>query len=338
MAEVSIPKAFIWRRLHSLMGLWLVLFLCEHLLTNSQAALWLGDDGKGFVSMVNTIHNFPYLQVIELTLIGIPILIHMVWGIQYALSAKSNAKKSDGSTPSLKKYGRNRAYSWQRITSWILLVGLLFHVTKFRFLEYPHQVSQGTETAYFVNLDMDEGLYSLAYRLGVKLYDQKAIDEEASSFNLRIDERDLLEAAKTVKDEQFTWKEGVVSTDFAIQKEIILQSAEKYSLKEAWVKALTAMQPGPKQVVAESSSFGTVTLLSVRDAFKNPLYIFFYTIFVLAACFHAFNGFWTFLLSWGFIIRKAAQKSLLAFSLGLMFILSFLGLAAIWGTWFNLRN
>ena len=48
-ATAVIPRAFIWRRLHSLMGLWLVLFLGEHLLTNSQAALWLGDNGKGFV-------------------------------------------------------------------------------------------------------------------------------------------------------------------------------------------------------------------------------------------------------------------------------------------------
>lgn len=66
-AAAAIPKAFIWRRLHSLMGLWLVLFLIEHLLTNSQAALWLGDNGRGFVNMVNAIHNLPYLEVIELT-------------------------------------------------------------------------------------------------------------------------------------------------------------------------------------------------------------------------------------------------------------------------------
>lgn len=36
-----LPSAFIWRRAHSLTGLWLVLFLIEHLLTNSQAALFL---------------------------------------------------------------------------------------------------------------------------------------------------------------------------------------------------------------------------------------------------------------------------------------------------------
>ncbi len=267
MSTTTIPKAFIRRRLHSLLGLWLVLFLTEHLLTNSQAALWIGEDGQGFVRMVNAIHNFPYLQIIELTLIGIPLLLHMTWGVQYALRAKSNAKQTDGSAPSLPKYGRNRAYSWQRITSWILLVCLISHVVKFRFLAYPDTIQRGNQTLYVVTLHADEGLHTLAQRLGVVLSEE---------------EEDVIRA--------------------------------------------------------ESSSFGTATLLTVRDTFKQPVYLVLYTLFVLAACFHAFNGLWTFLLSWGFIIRRAAQKSFLRLSIGLMFVIAFLGLAAIWGSWFNLRG
>ena len=60
MSTSTLPSAFIWRRVHSLMGLWLVLFLMEHLLTNSQAALLLGDNGKMFVQMVNGLHNLPF--------------------------------------------------------------------------------------------------------------------------------------------------------------------------------------------------------------------------------------------------------------------------------------
>lgn len=338
MSTAVIPRAFIWRRLHSLMGLWLVLFLLEHLFTNSQAALWLGEDGAGFIRMVNAIHNFPYLHVIEVVLLGIPILTHMFLGMRYLHSGRSNAKKTDGSSPSTKKYGRSRAYSWQRITSWILLFGLIGHVVNFRFLEYPIIVSQGERTEYFVKLDMDDGLYSLAYRLDVKLYDKDAIEQEKELFAERSDEKSLLEAAITLKTEEFNWEEGVVSTSFSGQKEIILQSAEKYRLKEEWLKGLTSLPVKSKQVIAESSSFGTATLLTVRNTFKNPIYACLYTLFVLAACFHAFNGFWTFLLSWGMIVKRSAQKSLLLFSLGLMGVISFLGLAAIWGTWFNLRN
>src|SRR5271170_4851053 len=93
----SLPSAFVWRRLHSLMGLWLVLFLMEHLLTNSQAALLLGENGKMFVQMVNSLHNLPYLQVIEIFLLGVPFLIHMVWGVQRLFTAKANSSRTDGS-------------------------------------------------------------------------------------------------------------------------------------------------------------------------------------------------------------------------------------------------
>lgn len=274
MSTFSVPNAFIWRRLHSLMGLWLVLFLIEHLLTNSQAALWLGDNGKGFVDMVNMLHNLPYLEVIELTLLGVPFLIHMVWGVQYLMTAKPNSGSSDGSTPSL-PLRRNKAYSWQRITSWILLVGVLLHVAKFRFIEYPEKVHVGNETVYLTQITMDEGLPKVAERLGVKLY----------------------------------------STPFLEKQRI-----------------------APGHVIAASTDFGVASLLNVRNTFKSPLYIGLYTIFVLAACFHAANGFWTFLLTWGWVLKMSAQRAWTTVSVVIMAGLLFLGLAAIWGTyWLNLR-
>lgn len=338
MTTAAIPKAFIWRRVHSLMGLWLVLFLLEHLMTNSQAALWLGEDGRGFVQMVNLIHNLPYLHVVEVALLGIPIALHMILGIRYIFSGKSNAKKTDGSSPSMRKYGRNKAYTWQRITSWLLLVGLIAHVVNFRFLEYPKSVVQGNKTDYFVKLDMDDGLYSLAYRLDVKLFDKGKITAEKEAFSQRADEKALIEAAGSLKEEKLSFDKGVESTDFTTQKEIIFQSAESYRLKEAWINTLTSFSLKNNQVVAKSTSFGTATLLTVRNTFKQPLYAVLYTLFVLAACFHAFNGFWTFLISWGFIVKRSAQKMAVSFSLGLMGVITFLGLAAIWGTWFNLKG
>src|SRR5476649_2758897 len=105
MSASSVPSAFIWRRLHSLMGLWLVLFLFEHLLTNSQAALLLGDNAKGFVELVNALHNLPYLQAIEIFLLGVPIAIHAVLGIKYLFTSKMNAHKTDGSKPDMRQYG-----------------------------------------------------------------------------------------------------------------------------------------------------------------------------------------------------------------------------------------
>ncbi|MBS0604703.1 MAG: succinate dehydrogenase [Verrucomicrobia bacterium] len=336
-ATAAIPKAFIWRRLHSLMGLWLVLFLCEHLLTNSQAALWLGDNGKGFVDMVNAIHNLPYLQVIELSLLGVPFLIHMFWGVRYLMTAKSNSGRTDGSSPHM-PLRRNRAYTWQRITSWILLVCIIGHVAKFRFLEYPDKIQMGAETFYAVKVTVDPGLYTVADRLGVSLYDSGMIANERTALDARKSELALVEVAKGLKEETLDPLTGPVPQNFNNQKAIILSSAQNYLGKAAFVKALEKYHLSSGEAVATTKEFGSASLLTVRDTFKSPIYIGLYTIFVLAAVFHACNGFWTFLLTWGWVMKMAAQRAWTTVSFVLMAVLLFLGLAAIWGTyWINLR-
>ncbi len=324
----ALPRAFIWRRVHSLMGLWLVLFLMEHLLVNSQAALLLGDNARGFVDMVNSIHNLPFLEVIEVFLLGVPILFHLVLGIKYLRTAKSNAKKSDGSKPALPEYKRNKAYSWQRITSWILVFLLLAHIAKFRFIQYPVTVDQGKEESYLVKVNMDDGLYTLANRLGVQLFDKQKITEERESV-----EEEPPRSQKTVELTGFSetyLNEGLGES---------LVSLQNIKLKNKLVRALKGFSLKEGQVVASCPEFGTASLLSVRDTFKNPIYVFFYTIFVLSAAFHAFNGLWTFLISWGIVLRVASQKTMGKFAVGLMILVAFLGLMAIWGTYLlNLRN
>lgn len=339
MTSLSIPAAFAFRRIHSLLGLWLVLFLLEHLLTNSQAALLLGESGRGFVSMVNFLHDLPYLQALEIFLIGTPIAFHAALGIKYIFTAKNNAKKTDGSSPSLPQYGRNKAYRWQRISSWILLFCIIGHVAKFRFIEYPISVSEGLSSEYFVRVNLDSGLYTVADRLHVKLYDMEAVDKQKSSFAERKEEKSLVELASEVRESpSIHFVEGVEPESYSSQKEILLTSAQKFSMKQKWMDALTARPVTKGQVIAVTKSFGVATMLSVRDTFKSPLYVLIYTVFVLAACFHAFNGLWTFVISWGLVFRQAAQKSMVTFCVTLMAIIAFLGLAAVWGTyWLNLK-
>ncbi|MDE3045074.1 MAG: succinate dehydrogenase [Verrucomicrobiota bacterium] len=259
-AEARISSAFIWRRVHSLMGLWLVLYLAEHLLVNSQAALWLGEWGHVFIQMVNSLESIPYLPVVETVLIGVPLVIHGVWGIHRALTAKLNSSKSDGTAPSL-PYGRNRAFTWQRLTSWILLFGILGHVIQMRFLEQPKKVNE----QWVVQVSADERLPPLAEKLGVQLV-----------------------------------SEGRV-------------------------------------VHATANSPGAAMLLVVRDTFKSPLMIVLYTIFLLAAAFHAFNGFWTFLITWGIILSARSQRAMIPLSIVGMGLLTFLGLAAIWGSYWLVK-
>lgn len=329
-----VPKSFIWRRLHSLMGLWLVLFLLEHLLTNSQAALWLGEDGRGFVKMVNSLHNLPYLQVIELGLLAVPFAIHMFWGVRYLMTSKANSYFTKEQNPYL-NYGRNKAYTWQRITSWILLIGIVLHVAKFRFIEYPTSVRLGSQNFYLVKVTLDKGLYTLADRMQVALYDENRIMEEQTLLeNQGVEER-IMQAARELKQQYSLWKGPFVK--YNEQKALLLNTTQNYQQRLDWVLALKKQKLSEAELIAVAEDFGTATLLTIRDTFKSPVYVGLYTIFVLAACFHAFNGFWTFLITWGWILKMVAQRFWVYVALSMMIIIAFLGLAAVWGTyWFNL--
>jgi succinate dehydrogenase / fumarate reductase, cytochrome b subunit len=321
--EHIIPSAFVWRRIHSLLGLWLVIYLFEHLLTNSQAALWLGNDGKGFIRIVNVIHALPFLQVIELTLIGVPILVHGYFGVKYALTSRGNAKKTDGSKPSM-RLGRSYAYTLQRLSSWILLVGIILHVVQMRFLDKPKKAMIDNRDEYFVKLKFDEGLYTLAPRLDVQLYGP----EELSQF------------AVTLRRLSRGWQNGTMSQSEIFQKSAQKREEQKQDARERiyWLSTITSYEVHSRDVIAACRDPATAILLHVRDTFKSPFMDFLYTIFVLAASFHAANGLWTFLISWGAILSYRSQKKMINVSVALMLFFLFLGLASIWGSyWLNLR-
>ena len=137
------------------------------------------------------------------------------------------------------KYGRNRAFSWQRLTSWILLFGMIAHVVQMRFVEMPKKVGSGENVSYVVKIDPDEAIESLAKRIGVVLEPEGA---------------------------------------------------------RVWQSAKTP---------------GKAMLLMVRETFKSPLMAVLYTIFVLAAAFHAFNGLWTSLITWGAVLSYRSQRAMI---------------------------
>ena len=255
-------------------------------------------------------------------------LFRSVLGVKYLFAAKFNSRRTDGTSPDMHQYGRNRAYTWQRITSWILLVGIILHVAKFRFIDYPDSINLGSKESYFITVSVDKGLYTVASRLGVQLYGPKEVRAEKESIESRQAEQTLVEVAGTLASQE----------QYDAQDQMILSSAQVYEQKVAWVRMLEKQKVSPTHVVAIASDMGTAMLLAVRDTFKSPLYVGLYTIFVLAACFHAFNGFWTFLITWGVVLKVSAQKGALKIAWGLMALVAFLGLASIWGTYFlNLR-
>lgn len=331
-----IPQAFIWRRLHSLTGVFLVLFLMSHLFTNSQAALFFGEDGNGFVESVNAIHNLPYLPFIEITLLAIPILIHLIWGIQYLRTGELNSFAGDGRKPSLPEYSRNRAYSWQRITSWILLLGLIGHVTHMRFTNYPTSAKVEGQDFYMLPLALDKGLITVAERLNVRLLSLKMIAyEKQHDFTKKESSPTVKLFFESLKD-LFTKP----NAEELLTPEAITQLIEQRQQEQLdWVLAAESHTLTEGEVLAIAPSFGTIELLLVRETFKSPIMIALYTIFVLSACFHGFNGLWTAMITWGVTLSEASQRRTLIISTALMVLISFLGLAAIWGTyWINLKQ
>ncbi|MFV0339293.1 MAG: succinate dehydrogenase [Parachlamydiaceae bacterium] len=287
MSESLVPKAFLARRLHSFFGLFLSGFLFFHLYTNSQAGVF---GGKDYIKSVNGIHDIPYLLVIESLFLALPIVVHGLWGLKYLRSAEYNSFGGGGNAPYLPDYGRNRAYTWQRITSWILLFAVVLHVVHMRFYDAPFEISNEGSPKYFVKLVQDDGLPSVAQRLHVELLDNSGVPD------LKGENAGVSYAA---------WKGDLYSG----------------------------------HVVAMAKDFGTAELLMVRDTFKDPLMMFLYTIFVFAACFHAFNGLWSFCIRWGVTLTQRSQELMLKFATLIMGVTMIFGLIAIYSTyWINLRH
>lgn len=318
MTSRIIPRAFVWKRLHSIAGLWLVIFLIGHLLTNAQAALFVGDDGRGFIRSANSLEELPFLPLLEIAILGMPILIHTIWGIQYLRTARYNSFRTDGSSPALPEYPRNQAYTWQRITAWLLVVGIVAHVIHMRFVERPLYAQEGSERYYFVRVQSDDGLYTLSKRLNVTLYNSQSIRQLKS-------------------DSNFQAHLSAISSDE--ERARVLIANQERMQREEWLATLERKPLRQGEVIAAAKDFGTAELLMLRDTFKMPIMLVLYTLLVLSACFHAFNGVWTFLIKWGISLTVHSQKLILRITTSLMIIVAFLGMAAVWGTyWINLKQ
>lgn len=311
-----LPRPFILRRLHSILGLWLVIYLCEHLLVNSRAAFFYADDGKSFISLVNKIHNTPYLKAVEIIFLGLPFLVHGIWGIKYALTSKPNAHRTNKASPELPQYKRNRAYSWQRVTSWLLVIAIIAHVIHMRFLHYPVIVEHGKESHYLIRTANGPGLKLVAEKLDVRLYDLQEINERKQQVD---SQRKELEKIK---------EEGSLDENY-------YRKLNRYQNERAWVEGAEKKPLAKGELLADAPSAGAAIFLTVRETFTNPLLVILYSIFVIAAAYHAFNGFWTFMITWGVMLTRRAQRVFHKFTTLLMWIVSLLGLLAAWGTYWT---
>lgn len=327
----KLPRAYVYRRLHSLTGLFLVLFLFEHLLTNSQAALFFGEDGAGFVRMVNLIHSLPFLPVIEIGLLAVPFLVHGIYGFLYLREAKINSVRSDGSTPSLQSFTKNRGFTWQRLSAWVLLIMVVVHVIEMRFLHYPVATRVGSATIYLTEHRFDEGLYTLAPRLGVAVVDKNRMEGEKT----------IYEEVKSQYQNRYGQEMGRPHFEGGFSEDSSSQMIHWQELQQRrqFLENLSRFNYEGEHIAIASEQFGLATLMVVRETFKSLSNCFIYSVFVIAAAFHALNGLWTSLITWGVTLSSRSQKGAYMACHLLMLLFSFLGLAAVWGTyWINLRS
>jgi succinate dehydrogenase / fumarate reductase cytochrome b subunit len=120
-AESQISCSFWARKLHSLSGVLPIgAFLLEHFWTNSYAV----SGPQAFNKAVEDIQAMPYVVLMEIFGIVLPILYHSFYGIWITIQGKPNVLGY--------KYARNWMYFLQRVTGVILLIYIGTHVYETR--------------------------------------------------------------------------------------------------------------------------------------------------------------------------------------------------------------
>jgi succinate dehydrogenase / fumarate reductase cytochrome b subunit len=96
-------------------------FVLEHFYTNSKAL----DGAAAFNTAVQDLQAIPYIVLVEITGIFIPLIYHAVYGLVITAEARPNNLHYP--------YSRNWFYTIQRVTGIILFFFITFHVLNFRF-------------------------------------------------------------------------------------------------------------------------------------------------------------------------------------------------------------
>lgn len=117
----SSRRKFVLSRLHSLAGLIpLGLFIIQHLLGNALAIL----GREKYDEHVQFMLGLPFLLLLEIGFIALPLLFHAIYGIYLSFISSPNAH--------VYKYKRNISFLLQRMTGIITFVFVIYHVWALR--------------------------------------------------------------------------------------------------------------------------------------------------------------------------------------------------------------
>lgn len=152
---------FLLRRLHSLTGVVPVGgFLLFHLYENAKAMQGV----EAYNETIVAINSMPFLIVMEIGLILLPLYFHAIYGIYIAADAKHNVSNYG--------YGRNWAFFFQRMTGLITLFFVTYHIWHFRVQKLLGAYETGTAMKGLpdfgtVSTAFSNNLVALVYGIGI---------------------------------------------------------------------------------------------------------------------------------------------------------------------------
>ena len=156
MSSTTQPTPFYLRRLMSLLGIVPIgAFVVEHALTNALAFFYGFDKWDEAVEWLNGLH---YLIVLEIGLIGVPILLHALIGLYIWVLGEPNVTHYG--------YTRNWLYALQRWSGVIALVFILYHVYKLR-IEWKFTTDLDIVTSAYVNAYFQKMWIIAFYFIGI---------------------------------------------------------------------------------------------------------------------------------------------------------------------------
>ncbi|MBL0387172.1 succinate dehydrogenase cytochrome b558 subunit [Tumebacillus sp. ITR2] len=117
MANNQVNRDFLFRRLHSLLGVVpITLFLFIHLTMNAFAT----KGAEAFNEKAGMLESMPFLPIIEWVFIFLPLLYHGVYGMYVAYTSGYNGSKYS--------WGRNVMFTLQRVSGVITFIFILYHL------------------------------------------------------------------------------------------------------------------------------------------------------------------------------------------------------------------
>jgi succinate dehydrogenase / fumarate reductase cytochrome b subunit len=108
---------YLWHKLHSASGIFPIgFFLLQHLIANSYALRGAG----AYNDVIKVYGGLPFVVVLEIVVIYLPILYHSIYGIWITAYGQPNLSKY--------QYGRNWMYFLQRVSGVIAFFYIGYHV------------------------------------------------------------------------------------------------------------------------------------------------------------------------------------------------------------------